>query len=343
MDRRRFLLGTTASTVGAALGVTGAARAQAPMLRPGEVLSVHAPGMTRDRDALVAPAARAALDRALMLFTGASDPADALGRYISPDDVVGLKVNALAAPGHPFHKALTWHLVEHLRALGVPDRRIVIFDQYGSRMRRAGYPHTPSRRGVRVLHHRRLGYERVGRRYDAERTLRWSTVLDELTAIVNLCVPKDHDLSGITGALKNLAFGCVDKVPKFHAVIHDAIPWIYSQPEIRDRTRLVICDASRVLYEGGPQDVPKHRDQCNQVLVSEDPVAMDWAILELVNGARAGHGLPPIGAVRPPHFLNRAVAYGLGVPLSRVRWQHAGAVGPPAPVELRHITPFEEG
>lgn len=329
MRRREFLL--TGATAAVAATVPGGARGQAMVARPGEIVQIVRPGATRDRDTVVPEVATAMLDAALMRFTGKPDPVAALREYVHPEDVVGLKVNALAGPGHAFHPSLAWHLAGLLQKLGVPPGRIIIYDQYGDRMRKGGYPLRDEPGQVRVLHHGRLGYEAREVRLDEKRALRWARTLGQLTAVLDLCVPKDHDLAGVTGALKNMAFGNVDHVPEFHRVIHDAIVWVYAQPEIRDKTRLCICDATRVLYNGGPQDKPRWRAQGDSVLVSEDPVAMDWAILELVNAQRRAHGMPPIEArekvARRPHFLHRAAAAGLGAGFTNLAWTRVDAEG----------------
>ena len=334
--RRRDFIATSAGAI--ACGALPA-RAQEPLARPGEILEAARPSVVLNRDAVDDKAAAALLDHALMAFTGKPDPVRALAEYVHPEDIVGLKVNALASPGHPFLPALAWHLAKHLVALGVPPYNIIVYDQYGDRMRKGGYRYRDRKGHVRVLYHRRVGYVRREVSFDKVRALRWSKVLTSTTAVLNLCVPKDHDLSGVTGALKNMAFGNIDRVPEFHQVIHRAIAWMYDQPEIRDRTRLCICDATRVLYEGGPQDKPKHRAPHGSILVSEDPVAMDWAVLDLVNAHRARHALPKIETVRPPTFLHEAARRGLGAPVSRMRWTRIRDGGAPTLYVPAHLDP----
>ena len=333
--RRRDVLAS-----GAAVAVTGAIgvpRAQEMVQRPGEVVEVTRRGVCRDRDHVDPVGARRLLDEALVNFTGKPDPVQALAEYVHPEDVVGLKVNALASPGHPFLPALAFHLAEHLLTLGVPPRNIIVYDQYGDRMRKGGYRFVDRPGQVRVLHHRRMGYFKKEVRFDSVRALRWSNIIREVTAVLNLCVPKDHDLSGVTGALKNMAFGNIDRVPEFHKVIHRAIAWTYSQPEIRDKTRLCVCDATRVLYEGGPQDKPAHRVPRDAVLVAEDPVAMDWAVLDLVNAERVQRELQRIEDVRPPKFLHEAAARGLGDPFTRMRWTRSIDGASPALYDPQHV------
>ncbi len=334
---RRDALGLGAGAL--AFGVTRAG-AMGLVDRPGELLALRRPGLAR-RDRIDVAATTRALDDALMAFTGAADPVAALGRYVFAEDRVALKVNALAAPGHPFHPALAWHLAGHIVKLGVPPDRIVIYDQYPTRMRRSGYRFVDRPGRVACVHHKMRGYvEREVHHPDGQRKLRWCRVLEEATAVLDLIVPKDHDLAGVTGALKNMAFGNVDHVPEFHRDIHHAIPWMYGQPEIRDKTRLIIADATRVTYDKGPQDQPKHRAVADAIMVGEDPVAMDWAVLELVNIERVKRRLAPIEKTqRPPSFLARATEMGLGAPFDRQRWRRIEGRGRSALWTPAHIDP----
>ena len=86
-----------------------------------------------------------------------------------------------------------------------------------------------------------------------------------------------------------------------------------------------MCDALRVLYQGGPQDNMTYKKAHNAVLVSTDPVAMDRAILEIVNGYRKEKGLKPVeadrGGRRAPRFIESAAKLGLGEPdLAKITW-----------------------
>lgn len=341
MDRRAFLKTTSAAL--AATSLPRSAGAQSMVSRLGEVVQLTRPGVTRNKDRLVTAEAHRLLDDTLMAFTGKPDPVAALAQFVDPSDTVGLKVNALAAPGHPFHPVFAWRLVEHLRAIGVPNERIVIYDQYGDRMRKSGYKRVTRPGKVRVISHKRIGYEKRPVMFQGN-GLHWTKLLRELTCILNLAVPKDHDLAGITGALKNMSFGNIKRVPGFHKVIHDAIPWVYSQPEISDRTRLCIVDASRVMYNGGPQDHRRWRVPYDSMLIGQDPVALDWAILEIVNELRAKHRLGPVELrlkrkhERPPEYLRRAPLYGIGCTYDQLRWTRI-VNGVPVRYQPRFIDP----
>jgi len=47
-------------------------------------------------------------------------------------------------------------------------------------------------------------------------------------------------------------------------------------PEIRSRMRLTICDATTAMFERRAGYKPEHSWRYNGLLVSEDPVALDY-------------------------------------------------------------------
>ena len=146
--------------------------------------------------------------------------------------------------------------------------------------------------------------------------------------------PLDRDLevdvavvgAGITGALKNMAFGNIQRVPQFHRGIHKNIADIYNHELIKGKTRLVITDALRCLYQGGPQDRGPHKAINNMIMASTDPVSTDVAILDIVNGWRVKKKMKALEDVkfprrRPPQSIAEAAALGLGIAdKSKIEW-----------------------
>ncbi len=289
---------------------------------------------------------------ALKKFTGKADLAAALGTYFKKEDVVGIKVNTLGSPFASVHPATAFALAEGLHALGIPKKNIYIYDQYGSRMRKAGFK--PLNAGqkepeddFRVHFHETLDYAKDStatggffkhKKKDGYPTgsSRFPNLLGKLTAVINLCCVKDHDLTGVTGALKNVSYGNVDRVPVYHCLpecnptcVHDGkcnVARVYTHPEMGGKVRLVVCDALRVLYQGGPQDNMTYKEAHNAILVSTDPVAIDRAILEIVNGYRKAKKLKPVeedaGGRRAPRFIQAGAALGLGeADLAKIKWE----------------------
>jgi len=78
-------------------------------------------------------------------------------------------------------------------------------------------------------------------------------------------------------------------------------------PEIRSRMRLVICDATTAMYEGGPGYKPEHSWKCNTLLVAQDPVALDYTAWQIIEHKRAEMGLKTLeGEDRAPRYIATA-------------------------------------
>ncbi len=325
--RRSFLQSSAAAAATLALG-RGAGAAVGPELA--RVALVEDPRATRSTTRIEPAVVAAMVEEALRLFSGKASGAAALAARFRPGEKVAIKVNAFGYPCSMVNPVTAHTLARLLVEAGLRKPNIRIYDQYESRMRGAGFKLGKPEGEIWVTGPD--GADPVLQRYqDGPRTVsfHWARALTWADAVINLCVPKDHDLTGITGALKNVAFGSVrptaarekqpngyTTVPAFHRNNADpAIAWLYAQPMIRDKVRLVVCDATRVLYQGGPKDNERHRARNNQLLVSTDPVAMDVMILEIVNRHRRARRLKPIEADprRPPRFIATAARMGLGV------------------------------
>ncbi|MEN8376235.1 MAG: DUF362 domain-containing protein, partial [Gemmatimonadota bacterium] len=199
--------------------------------------------VARDDDALDASGApcgdviREVLARGLSVLTGEPDERTAWASLLSelrPGHVVGVKLNTVAVHLAP-HRQVVDALVASLAKVGVQRRDVVIWDNLGRlgpmRMRfygdlerpegayyqgmeRAGFA-LDSRAAPRVLctlpRPPGLGYDRSVRAAIPSRGLRLPVsriVTRVCDHIINLPVPKDHRVTGVTCALKNF-YGCV--------------------------------------------------------------------------------------------------------------------------------------
>ena len=321
MNRRDVLkLGAAASAAGL-LGVSMDTVASAtpsierttPQSGPGNVVRVHKPGM-RGRFFPHASAAKEMVEKAVTRLAGEDDIEKAWRRFIKADDRVGIKINALAGRFAGTMKEVVAPIVDGVRAAGVPDENIMIYDQYGGYMRAARFEWQQKPGKLRVINHAVLGYEKSitesggGGRGRLAKTLTWTT------AIINVPVIKDHDLAGVTCAIKNMVCGNVERPPLMHRRIHTALPHFYALDAIRGRVRLILCDGSFCLYEGGPKYNPAAMASHDCVYATTDPVAMDAIALEVVNEFRSKNKLRPLDKCgRPATFLEVAEAIGLGV------------------------------
>ncbi|HIE53153.1 MAG TPA: DUF362 domain-containing protein [Armatimonadetes bacterium] len=260
---------------------------------------------------------RQLLNRGLRHLLGASGPA-AWGQLFSPRDVVGIKVNCLGGAGISTQVELAYAIAEGVHSAGVPWENIVIFDRTARDLMAAGYPLSTAPGKVRVYGTDApfAGYEeRVTTRGEIASKLS-RIVTEHCTALINVPILKDHEIAGLTAALKNY-FGVINNPNKYHGNHCDPyIAVLNALPVIRHKQKLIIGDATTVLYEGGPHDRPEYHWPYGGLFLSRDPVALDqmaWALIERI---RKHKGLSTLQAAgRAPTYIATAAKspYRLGV------------------------------
>lgn len=253
-----------------------------------------------------APTIEAMLAAALGRLSPTGNAEDVLRALFAPDDVVAVKVNCLAGPPLSSHVELVAALARRLtETLRIPPDRILVYDRTAAELQAAGFEeHANDFRSV--------GSDQVG--YDREPTVFgqagscYSQIVSQMaTAIINVPVLKDHDLAGLSAALKN-HFGSMHNPNKMHT--DHCCPYVAdvnSAPHIREKHRLVVCDALWVCYDGGPGYKPETTRAYGGILTSIDPVATDAVGLDIIEKLRREHGLPSLSSLeRAPRYLQVA-------------------------------------
>jgi len=266
----------------------------------------------------------AMLDESLQRLTGVPDAPSAWQTLFGPRDVVGIKVNCLSG-----RKMCTrWETVEAivggLRRAGVREGRIIVWDKDDTDLKRAGYP-IQRGRGLGVYGTiggpNSPGYEEKLRFAGKNLGSCFSRILTEqVTALVNVPVLKDHDIAGVTLGLKNW-FGAIHNPNKYHDNACDPyIAELSTHPSIRKKLRLVVMDATTLQYDGGPSARPEAAVAFAGCLVARDPVAVDAYGASLLEAERRRAGVPSLAeANRSPKHIRTAARLGLGVDdLSRI-------------------------
>jgi uncharacterized protein (DUF362 family) len=344
MHRRTFVYNVALGTLSLGLGARPSARQEAsalktlkidveapdlppsalgmPGLFPGRVVDVFNPGAVVDWR--VSPAAvRDMLDAGMKALTGDASPKDAWARFFEPGDVVALKVNPSGVPQTVTSIPLLREVIRSLNAVGVPFRNMIVYDRNSNQLEVNGY-HTLVPPGVRVVGldqrwavkgEARGGYdpkvfvemdcfgERETRSYLA------SVITTEANKVVNLPCLKEHNASGVTGCLKNLAYGSFNNVARTHVdpktYTDPVIPVMCSVPAVRTKAVLHIMDGLRAVYHGGPFAWnPEFVWDAKRLLLGTDPVAVDRVELEIVEGKRKELGVPSLWD-RDPQYLGR--------------------------------------
>lgn len=121
---------------------------------------------------------------------------------------------------------------------------------------------------------------------------------EEFTAIINVPGMKTHWLSGVGVAIKNYA-GCHPKPSQYHADACADLAAMWDHPSLKGKTRLIVIDALKVLYNGGPQVDPKYMWDYKGLIFGTDPVAVDTVCLNIIQKKR-NEVQPPQWIISPP-------------------------------------------
>lgn len=280
-----------------------------PGLFPGRVVEV------RDSGAIVQnrvsqPIVSRLLDQAMRDLTGERSARDAWAKFVEPKDVVGIKINPSGAPACCSSPEIIREIIAAVQSVGVPSRNIVVYDRYSYEIDIGSYQALLPP-GIRIVGIQDAfssggpGYEPLVY-CDANFFGEWETrcymasmVVHDVTKIINVPTMKDHSASGVTGALKNLAYGTFNNVARTHRA-----PYSFTNPLIglmctveplRSKSVLHVMDGLRQVWHGGPlTQVQEFIDQKGILMVATDPVAMDTVELEAIEKTRREHGAPSL-------------------------------------------------
>ncbi len=346
MGRRDFIRRGSVGLAGAGLTTLWHGGASGQGRQKSTVIMVKHDGATDERGVGHPAVVKRLVGRCIAELTGKDSPRDAWREFVSPDDIVGIKVNCIARTNFSTQVCVVDAIVDGLTSAGVKPNNIIVWDRWNWEMESGGYRMNTSDEGVRCYGTDRGNYdpaklrdvareeranavkELTGQFYSDEPTdiagvpVYFSKILlDEITALINVPLVKDHRISGVTCSMKN-HFGSIINPSDLHLTNADPyLPHLNLTPPIRDKTRLIVTDVLRAVYNGGPGDSPDRWRQ-NAVMMSTDTVAMDAVALAMIEKKREEHGFPPIGE-RARHVAT-AATLGLGT-------------NDPARIDLREI------
>jgi uncharacterized protein (DUF362 family) len=128
-----------------------------------------------------------------------------------------------------------------------------------------------------------------------------------LTKIINIPNMKDHGASGVTGCLKNIAYGSFSNVARTHqrgkSYTLSVIGTLATIEPLRSRTVLQIMDGIRGVWHGGPfARTTRYVFYPRQILFGTDPVAIDRLLLDIIDNKRKAEGAISIWD-RSPKYL----------------------------------------
>jgi uncharacterized protein (DUF362 family) len=247
------------------------------------------------------------LDRGVQHLYSSDSPQEAWKKVVRPGEVVGLKVNCLAGRGISTSVLLVELICERLQEAGIAKRNIVIWDRLNPDLESAGFRIATGLDRVRCFGNEVLGYEEDLAIYGSVGSRLSKTLTQLCDAVINLPVLKDHSIAGVTIALKNM-FGAIHNPNKYHLNVGD--PYVADLnvlSPIRQKTRLNICDALTAQYEGGPSYMPQWTWPYNGLIVSLDPVALDYVGWQILEEKRSQKNMKPLLALeRAPKYIATA-------------------------------------
>ena len=235
------------------------------------VVITHPEALIRDYEAN-RPVLEKLIERAIRELTGADSEKKAWQTVAADGDRVTMKTTRAAGDQLKTHDEIPAYIARRLtEAAGVAADRIRAWDRgdlKGADLELSDPYELPSR---------------------GRQTRLRAALVKDTTAIINLPVLKMHSGTGASVAMKN-HFGSINNPSTFHGWTRGrmarSIAELNALEPIRTRTRLVVVDATRPLYHGGPHDNPKSRWTFGGVIVGTDPVAVERAGLDILDTKR---------------------------------------------------------
>lgn len=250
--------------------------------------------------------------RGMQAFTGGASEQTAWKKLFKPTDVVGIKVNTLFRINASTHPEVVASIIAGLKLAGVKEENIIVWDRNDRELNQSGFVINRTGKGVAC-------YGTEGE-YDAEPTKQGSfngklskILTEKITALINVPILKDHSICGVTCAMKN-HYGSHENPSAHHGNNCDPfLAELNSVPAIREKTRLIICDALKPIAEGGPGYRLEFAWEYRSVLIGADPVAMDHQGWQIIEEQRKVFGLKPFAeSGRSTKFIETATSLGLG-------------------------------
>lgn len=286
----------------------------------GVVARVHSEGVV-DASAgrIDQPTVDKMLAGGIKALTGAKADKEAWASFFSATDVVGIKVNCSGAPVIRASPEIVGGIVRNLVSIGVKPENIYIYERFLDQLMSVHYDrYVPA--GVQIVavetpRNSLLGYD--PKTYvevsffgeDDTRSNLARLVTERFTKIINVPNAKEHQASGVTGCLKNLAYGDFSNVARSHmrekTNTLSFIGTLAAVEPLRSKCVLNIMDGIRGIWHGGP--IPESKDYDfypKMMMFGTDPVAIDRLLLDLIEEKRKAEGAPSLFD-RSPNILDR--------------------------------------
>lgn len=315
-----------------------------PGLYPGKVVKVTDPDSVTEGK----PSEEAAykmLKNAMLTLTGEKSIKKAWRKFVSPKDIIGLKVNPVAGKLLTTSHAVTKSVIKQLEESGIPRKNIVIWDRREMQLHETGY-NSENYPGIRItgtecMDEKGGFYDNEGRLYSEARidkehffyadlegthddyTLPYMVnggkysyftkiCTQEVTKIINIPILKNAGAT-TTLALKNLAYGSITNTARLHKIWHESCAYVCAFPPVRDKVVLNIADGLIGCFDGGPSAKPQFICNYNMLIVGSDPVAVDRVGHDVIIAKRIEKGIQKEDNPKSSRFIDLAQELNLGV------------------------------
>ena len=245
---------------------------------------------------------RKMLDAGIAEVTGLQDANQAWSVLFDSRERVGIKVNCIGTQASTVGLAAA--IANRLHdAAGISLENIVIWDREEWELKRAGF--TINRNGPGIRCYSTMEYKDPVKLSMA--TVKFSDVFLSCDALINLTLPKEHEICGVTLSMKN-HYGTIGNPGALHGNQCDpAIPELNLTAPIRQRQRLIIGDALRICpynWETAEKE--------NALLFAFDPVAYDLIGRKILIAKRQADGRQPDYLQYLSGYIATAAKMGLG-------------------------------
>ena len=312
---------------------------------PGKVVAVNHPDCVVDGKPSEA-AAYEMLKRCLTQLSGESDLKKAWLQFVSPEDVIGIKINPIGGKLLSTSHAVTKSIIRQLEEAGISKERIIIWDRRQESLEDADFT-AENYPGIRFMStecyddnksyissegrfysedwidRNQYYYADVEGEYDVY-TLPYMVnggkysyfskiCTEKVTKIINVPILKNAGAS-ITCCMKNLAFGAITNTGRLHQDLwNETCAEVCAFPPLRDKVVLNIVDAILGCFDGGPAANPQFICQYRTILAGTDPVAVDSVAFDMVLQKRIEEGIQEEEREGSRKFMEIAQELKLGV------------------------------
>ena len=281
----------------------------------------------------------------MLALTGASSIKEAWKEFVSPEEIIGLKLNPVAGKLLSTSHAVTKATIKHLEEAGILRKNIVLWDRREFQLHEAGFTEEeyPGIKisGTEIKDKEGSFYNKEGVQYGElmldkdwyywadvegkydEYTLPYminegkysyfsKICTKEVDKIINMPILKNAG-SSITLCMKNLGYGVISNTGRLHEKLWgETSAEVCVFPPVRDKVVLNIVDGIKGCFNGGPGANPQYICEYKTMLFGSDAVAVDRVGYDIVLKKRIAEDIQEEDKPRSRQFMEYANKLGLG-------------------------------